>query len=127
MNWLLESEKYKGGEVMSTIPAASDYLPSDDSKYLLAKARDQAEQDLVELVKKKTQEEMKKRVIKKFRVKARSYWIATDVFNNEYEPSLKKLLSNSENRELLITIYKEPLIRRLMDVSMSVFLSNVSI
>ena len=111
---------------MSTIPAASDYLPSDDSKYLLAKARDQAEQDLVELVKKKTQEEMKKRVIKKFRVKARSYWIATDVFNNEYEPSLKKLLSNSENRELLITIYKEPLIRRLMDVSMSVFRSNIS-
>jgi len=92
--------------------------------FLFAKARDDTEKKLVESVKKKTQQYMSKRVVKEFSVEARAERIAKEVFNSEYESSLAKILPNPTDRKLLVAIYGEKVIDRLVDVSISVFRSN---
>jgi hypothetical protein len=97
---------------MSTIPP--------DSNYLLSKARSEAEQSLIESVKQRTRQYIEGHVVESFRIKARAYWIAKEVFDSEYETSLGKVLSNPDDKKLLAAIYKRPLIRRLIDESTAV-------
>lgn len=101
---------------MSTIPP--------DSNCLLSKARYEAEKILIESVKLKTLEDISvnpNRRLMHLRIKARAYRIAKEVFDSEYESSLGKFLSNPNDKKLLVAIYKDPLICRLIDESVAVF------
>jgi hypothetical protein len=46
------------------------------------------------------------------------------VFDAEYAPSLEKILPNPTDRNLLIAIYKEKVIIRLIQVSTDIFRSS---
>ena len=103
------------------LPTATQ-IPSA-SHFLLAKARDDTETQLVESVKKKTQECRPQ--VEDFEIEACAEKIANEVFHSEYESSLAKILPNPKDRKLLVAIYGEKVVDRLVDVSISVFHSKL--
>ncbi len=105
-----------------SIQVPADQVRADP--FLLRKAHDNAEKELVESVRRKTREDMEKRSVAEFRVKARASNIAREIFDSEYKPSLAKSLPRQLDRELLVAIHEGKLIGRLEEVSLSVYRSN---
>ena len=79
-------------------------IPPTDP-FLLAKARDDTERELVKSVEKRTREYMAHTQVEDFEIEARAYWIARAVFKSEYESSLAKIVLNPTDRKLLAGIY----------------------
>jgi len=97
--------------------------------FLLAKARYDTESKLVESVKQKTRVYLANTQHveeDEFDIEERAIKIAHKVFQSEYESSLAEVLPNPTDRELLVAIYKEPVINRLVDESIAVFKKNLA-
>ncbi len=97
-------------------------VPAD--QFLLQKAQYCTENKLIESVKRRTQEDMEKRVVEDFRVKARAHKIAREVFDSEYDPSLAEFLPRQIDRNLLVACCGWKVIDKLINASISVFLSK---
>ena len=105
----------------SEIPPASNYI--------LAKARDVTENKLVESVKQKTRVYLANTQHveeDEFDIEERAIKIAHKVFQSEYESSLAEMIANPKDRKLLVALYREKVICRLVDEIIAVFKKNLA-